>query len=98
MSEYPELRPLARGRRRGPLGARNEPERAEAEFRGVSWAALVIDWLVVHEHVVLVVPGVYESRRKRVLAFREGRRRTGPCAVRLAALVELIRGKTPLLL
>jgi transposase-like protein len=37
-----------------------------------SWAALLIDGIAFHEHIVLVVLGVDESGEKHVLAFREG--------------------------
>jgi transposase-like protein len=36
------------------------------------WAALFIDGIAFHEHVVLIVLGVDESGQKQVLAFREG--------------------------
>jgi transposase-like protein len=37
-----------------------------------SWAALLIDGIAFHEHIVLVVLGIDESGQKHVLAFREG--------------------------
>ena len=37
-----------------------------------TWAALLIDGIEFHEHVVLIVLGIDESGAKHVLAFREG--------------------------
>lgn len=55
--------------------ARTQAQLAEALSRPLGdrrWAALLIDGIAFHEHVVVIVLGVDESGMKSVLAFREG--------------------------
>jgi transposase-like protein len=55
--------------------ARTQAQLTDALSRPLSdrrWAALLIDGIAFHEHVVVIVLGIDESGMKSVLAFREG--------------------------